>query len=78
MKPETLECFVHLKHIQILPNTYPMVALRFSCQAIPNGRVGYDHQYQGFSIGTLGKVITLFGPQGTRHFSFKSAQKHSA
>ncbi len=53
--------------------THPMLDRRFSCQEIPNGSVGYDHQYHGFNVGTLGNVTTLFGPHGTFHFNFKSA-----
>jgi hypothetical protein len=51
--------------------THPMLNRRFSCQEIPNGSVGYDHQYHGFNVGTLGNVTTLFGPHGTFHFNFK-------
>lgn len=54
-------------------SSHPILARRFSCQEIPNGNTGYDHQYQGFNMGTLGNVITLFGPHGTTHSSFKSA-----
>jgi hypothetical protein len=50
-----------------------MVAIRFLCHSSPKGSVGHDHQYQGFNMGTLGNVITLFIPQGMRHFNFKSA-----
>lgn len=52
-----------------------MVATRFSCHDSPKGKVGHDHQYHGFNIGTLGKVTTLLGPHGTLHLSFKSAVK---
>lgn len=56
--------------------THPIVATRFLCHSSPKGSVGYDHQYHGFNMGTLGNVITLFGPQGMRHFNFKSANIH--
>ena len=51
---------------------HPMVARRFSCHNIPKGKIGYDHQNQGFNIGMLGNVIALFKPQGACHLRFKS------
>ena len=61
-----------LIEIMKLAHTYPIVDRRSSCHCNPKGKTGHDHQYHGFSHGILGKVITLLGPQGTFHRSFKS------
>lgn len=55
--------------------SYPRLFLRCSCHERPNGRTGQDHQYQGFNHGALGNVITLFGPHGMLHRSFKSTMR---
>lgn len=54
-------------------DAYPRVFRRWWCQESPSGKTGQAHQYQGFNQGALGKVMTLLGPQGMLHRSFKSA-----
>ena len=49
-----------------------MVSERFSCHNIPKGKIGYDHQNQGFNIKMFGNVIAPFKPHGVCHFIFKS------
>lgn len=59
-------------HKNLAQELYLSVWRRCSCHWMPSGRTGHDHQYHGFNQGAPGKVITLFGPQGTLHRSLRS------